>query len=315
MLAIESRRVLVTAGANAVFPIRDLFCKSPLNEWEAVEADSLMRARFVMQHHPCDVLLVNDDIYQQEGEQGLSWLRPPHVPVVILAGNRAQTVAQAYQEGANLCLSRDMAIACPHLLAAALDRVLEFGEMQRRYKKLQQQMRKCRLHMDRLVSMIWRSAPADGTDPWLSHRYALERLEEEVARAHRHGDPLTVAVGQTVAVGELHADDAFSQDNPVRWLPDVICRAKRRCDVVGQYGMGGFLLLLVKTPKSGGLICCRRLQRILHAEAEKRSGPMRACFGVAATSADRLSAQVLLCRADQNLETAKTGQGEDIVGQ
>src|SRR2546426_9637656 len=95
------RRVLVAADASAVFSLRDLFARTPLDTWEPVEADSFTRARFVMQHHPCEVVLVNDDLHACEADRNLNWLTRPHpAPVIMLAGNRAGAMAQAYRQGA-----------------------------------------------------------------------------------------------------------------------------------------------------------------------------------------------------------------------
>ena len=40
-------------------------------------------------------------------------------------------------------------------------------------------------------------------------------------------------------------------------------RSKRRCDVAGQYGPQGFMLLLPQTPPEGAVHFCRRLQGLL----------------------------------------------------
>jgi hypothetical protein len=36
-----------------------LFTHAALDRWEVVEADSVERARFVLQHSPCDILLAD----------------------------------------------------------------------------------------------------------------------------------------------------------------------------------------------------------------------------------------------------------------
>src|SRR5688572_3697543 len=97
---MSRRRVLVAAGASAVFSLRDLFAHEPLRRFESVEADSLTRARFVMQHHPCDLMLVHEDIMHRAGDQGLAWLRQGRdVPLIFVGAERPQTFAQAYREG------------------------------------------------------------------------------------------------------------------------------------------------------------------------------------------------------------------------
>jgi PleD family two-component response regulator len=309
---VPRRRVLVAAGASAVFSLRDLFAREPLDQFEPVEADSLARARFVMQHHPCDIMLMHEDVYHRAGDQGLAWLRQGRdVPLVFLAAEKPQTFSMAYREGADMCLSRDMALHCPELLAAALERAANMSDLRRGQRHAQQQLVQCRRHVDRLVNLIWRATPVDADNQWCTQRHTMERLQEEVARTQRHGGPFTLAVG------ELQAEDDAPQDEVVSaWMADAIAKAKRRCDVAGQYGMRGFMLLMVLTPKSGGMICCRRLQRILQGdEAKGARGPLRAAFGLASSTSESCTPEILLRIADQNLEMAKAGKNDGVVAE
>jgi PleD family two-component response regulator len=45
--------------------------------------------------------------------------------------------------------------------------------------------------------MLWQASPTAGRTRWFSQRHMMERLEEEVARADRHGTPLSVILGET----------------------------------------------------------------------------------------------------------------------
>src|SRR2546429_442418 len=50
--------------------------------------------------------------------------------------------------------------------------------------------------IERLAGMLWEAVPGQGRAPWFPQRYMLERLEEELARAQRHGGPLSVVLGE-----------------------------------------------------------------------------------------------------------------------
>src|SRR3954463_11627793 len=109
LIESERRRVLIAAGPDAGQDLRHLFTRDPLDGWETLEADSFSRARFLLQHDPCDLLLVNDDLYEREGGQGLAWLSwQLETPVVFLAGSSAVHFQKAYELGANVCLPRQM---------------------------------------------------------------------------------------------------------------------------------------------------------------------------------------------------------------
>src|SRR5947207_1498910 len=88
----------------------------------------------------------------------------------------------------------------------------------------------------------WEVRAAGGRSRWLTQRHALERLDEEVARAERHGTPLSLALAEVQA---LRPPGAPGRDE----LPltaavgEQVASAIRRGDVAGRYGPAGFLLL------------------------------------------------------------------------
>src|SRR5271170_2537945 len=117
----DRRHVLVGTSPENQGMFRELFQRHPLDQWVTQEAESFSRARFVLQHEPCDVLLVNDDLYEREGGQGLAWLAwQREVPVVLLVGQSPETYARAYQLGVSVCLPRDQVMGHPAGLAAGL---------------------------------------------------------------------------------------------------------------------------------------------------------------------------------------------------
>jgi diguanylate cyclase (GGDEF)-like protein len=310
----ERRRVLIAAGPGANEPLRHLFCKDPLDAWDILEADSFSRARFLLQHDPCDVLLVNCDLFEREGGQGLAWLAwQRETPVVFLAGLSSLHFQKAFDLGVHVCLPRHLALDDPHLLAAAMDQALRNGAMRLGYQKTKERLAETRQHVDRLVNMIWRTGARRAETQWFSQRYMLERLSEELARVERHQVPLTLAIGELQA-----APGADVEQGPVLpdWTMDLIIRGKRRCDVAGQYGLGGFMILMVHTPLQGGINCCRRLQKTLEHPQEPLPGPhvgWHAYFGVSGTSTGKMSAAAMLRAAEQNLDAARADERERIV--
>src|SRR5262249_5484958 len=91
-------------------------------------------------------------------------------------------------------------------------------------------------------------------------------LQEEIGRAARHGIPFSVVLGEVWP----RADNPLP---PAGWAQlsalaaERIVRAKRRCDVLGQYGPHGFMLLLANTPEPGAIAYCRRLEQYLVQES------------------------------------------------
>jgi PleD family two-component response regulator len=319
------RRVLVAADSEAAPTVLQLFDQSPLDSWTPIPVENFAEARFVMQHNPCELALVHEELLDQDGEPALGWIaRSPEIPVVFLTSYDAETITQAYRLGVAVCLPRDLTLLHPWLLDAALSRAMEVGDQFRARRSHVEQLQQCRRHIDRLVNLIWRTSPMEPETHWFTQRHTMERLQEEISRTQRHGAPLTLAVAEVRVENQSDAQKPDKQ--PVSEEPalnldsltsQVISQGKRRCDVAGQYGMQGFLLLMVQTPKRGGVICCKRLKQLLEKAAEQPGtrprGPIRAYFGLATCPAEAVSAQNLLRCAEQNLETAKTGKDEGVV--
>jgi len=316
------RRVLLAAGPIVSPSIRQLFDQGPLDSWDLVPAEDFAEVRFVMQHSPCDIALVHEELLYREGEPALGWIaRNPEMPVVFLTSYHAETITSAYRHGVTVCLPRDLSLSHPWLLDAALSRALEVAEQFRGRRRHSEQLQQCRRHIDRLVNLIWRTSPMEPDTQWFTQRHTMDRLQEEISRTQRHGEPLTLAVAEVRIEEDPEAPEAPSDEHRILELDtltsQIISQSKRRCDVAGQYGMQGFLLLMVHTPKQGGVICCKRLKELLEtAAAESVSGPrgpIRAYFGLASSSAEAATAQSLLHSAEQNLEAAKNGQDEGVV--
>jgi GGDEF domain-containing protein len=230
--------------------------------------------------------LVHEELCRREGLQALAWLSFHRETPVLFVGSTCEQFTRAYELGATVCLPRDMALAHPPLLDAALRQAHYHGELRNLHERTHEQLLETRRHVDRLVNMIWRISPNDAENSWLPQRYLLERLDEELARSQRHQLPFSIAVGELRTTGEL----------------------SRRCDIVGQYGPRGFLLLMVHTPREGGLLCCQRLQSHLESPRQGSADPrvsIRSYFGLASTSDDIETPQALLRAAEQNLEMAR----------
>ena len=306
----ERRHVLIGTSPENQGIFRELFKRHPLDQWVMKEAESYSQARFVLQHDPCDVLLVNDDLYEREGAQGLAWLAwQREVPIVLLVGQSPETYARAYQLGVSICLPREPIFGHPPMLAAGLDQALNICEMRFGYRRIKEQLAQSRRHTDCLVNLLWRATPHGNESSWLPQRSVLERLCEETARTERHAIPMTMALG------EVQQGDDVSDRTLPDWAARLILHGKRRCDVAGQYGTNGFLLLLVHTSKDGGMTCVRRLQKILEQPPQTVQPPHRpqTFFGVVSFSPEKNTPQALLHCVEERLDAARSNIPERIA--
>src|SRR5438094_3549448 len=309
---VKPRRVLVAARPPEAPELAAVFTHAALKGWQMLPAGTLEQARSLAQQQRCEALVVDECLYERAAPAAFGWLcRQRDLPVVLLSANEPETLALAYGAGVSLCLPRRQTLKHPPLLAAALHRTAQWSDECRAGLRTVETLSQCRRQVDRLVSLLLRPVPADGARQWLTQRQILERLQEEVCRSGRHGNVLSVAVG------EVQAADA-DPDELADWTARSLAVAKRRCDIAGHYGLHGFLLLMVQTPKAGGLACCRRLQRHLDESCpppDAPRGPARAFFGVSSFAADGATAHSLLHRAEKNLDAAKGGACGGIVGE
>jgi len=307
-----NRRVLIAANAKGNDSLREILAHEPFKHWHALHADSFLQVRFYLQHMNCDVVLVDEGLCCLEGWEELDWLATRgNAPVLFLGERAPETFARAYAQGVHMCLPRDWTLTYPPLLAAALERAALQRKATKEHGHVKEKLGQCRRQIDRLVSLIWRMTPAESAQPhWFTQRYMMERLQEELARCSRHGLPLTVALGAVSAVSD---DERVLLPD---WTSDVLLQSKRRCDVAGQYGMQGFMLILVHTSEAGAQVCCRRLQERLaqaHPAIPGPHGALNTSFGLASVTAETRNPQTLLRRAEEDLERQRTVKLDTFV--
>jgi diguanylate cyclase (GGDEF)-like protein len=312
---LERRRVLFAGLGRERDALLAQFDSGLFPGWEAVPADGLERARFVLQMEPCDVLVLDADLYRASDGDALSWLGgPDRTPLLFLTDVTPGLVVEALNHGADHWLPRDLALSCPPLMAAMLRTAAYLGDLRRKAKQAGETLSDCRRQISRLVSLLWEVSPVEGRSGWFNQRHMLERLDEEVARTQRHGGSFTVVLGE-VQGSRKEQLSSTETHHLATWTASRVTQVKRRCDVAGQYGPHGFMLLLPGANAVGGVGACRRLQSVLEeppALEELPLPPVQACFGLAAFSPSAASVKAMLRQAEERLDLAKAGVGERV---
>jgi GGDEF domain-containing protein len=305
---LDLRRALIVADLPVRTALLKMFGQRPLRDWVALAPDSLARARLLLQRTPFQVLLLDERASQALAAEDWAWVKgQQEVGVVLLSRTDPERVTHALANGVHQWLPPALALEHPAVLAAALDQAAGIGDLRKRGRRLRAAFQESRRQVDRLAGLLWRTLPGDGATRWLTQRHVMERFQEEVSRAGRYGAPLTVVLGEVESAAGKEAEPI----NP--WVVDQLTRAKRRCDVAGQYGPHGFLLLLVHTPEAGGVACCGRLRQVLRQPAGAMNGCPnlpRTFFGLAGYSAAASTCARLLGKAEQGLEAAKKAGSE-----
>ena len=209
--AFKNRRAVVVAAAERAVPLVRLFEHPCLANWAVKVADSPEHARFLTKLFACDVLIVDDSALGAPGDCCLRWLSERgRRPVLFLSSAEGAAIQRALAEGAQLWLPGDLILSEPALLAEGLAHALRARAGERRLRQATRHARQHRAQANRLTDLLWESLPVDGKPEWLSQRFMLERLYQEVLRCNRHGTPLTLVLGEW-RVDAAHGIEAEGQ--------------------------------------------------------------------------------------------------------
>jgi diguanylate cyclase (GGDEF)-like protein len=144
-----------------------------------------------------------------------------------------------------------------------------------------------------------------------NHRAFRERLEHEAARARRHRRPLTIALFDVDAFGELNDRVGLeAADATLVEIGELLRGAVREEDVVARMGGDEFGVILVESDRHDALVMADRARRIV-AQAPLRHH-LRATVSVGLCDLDSAATtDELLCRAEASLSWAKQ-HGRDL---
>jgi two-component system cell cycle response regulator len=220
--------------------------------------------------------------------------RTAETPVIFVsAQGDAETKSQGLSLGAADYLAKPFS---EQELMARVDRTLKLSAQKEHFRAL---------------------AQTDGLTGLPNFRSFHARLEEEVARAHRYGHPLSCAMVDLDGLKEINDKLGHAAGNrAITALADAVREELRDTDFAARYGGDEFVVLLPQTNQSQGALFAERLRRRLVEASEEAGLPVRGSIGVAALSAEELdspeAAEDLLRRADEALYRAKRS-GRDRV--
>jgi diguanylate cyclase (GGDEF)-like protein len=150
-----------------------------------------------------------------------------------------------------------------------------------------------------------------------NHAELHQRLREEIARAQRHGRPMSLLFA------DLDNFKVFNDTHGHRMgdelLRQVAARLRatvRRTDFAARYGGDEFAVILPETPLNGASVACDNLRRAI-GEEPFRIGSQRITVtvsgGLAAYPEAGATAEELIDACDQALRQAKRGGGNYIA--
>ena len=146
-----------------------------------------------------------------------------------------------------------------------------------------------------------------------THRAFQERLREEVARALRYGQPMSLLIADIDQFATVNYDLGYQAGDEILRRIAVILQEDdspdrvRSSDVVARYSGEEFVLLLPETAKPGALTKAARLRDAVSLAEFPSGRKMSMSIGVACLPEDAAEPEGLLTAAEAALRGAKRG--------
>jgi diguanylate cyclase (GGDEF)-like protein len=153
----------------------------------------------------------------------------------------------------------------------------------------------------RLYGRARERANEDSLTGLFNHRYLHGRLDQEIVRSERTGQPLAVTLF------DLNNFKAFNDnyghqagDEVLRFMATILHQCLRATDIAGRYGGDEFLVILPQSDEHGARLLLDRVRR----KIEEQAGagflpiPIGLSAGIAVYPRDGASKQELIARAD-----------------
>jgi diguanylate cyclase (GGDEF)-like protein len=170
----------------------------------------------------------------------------------------------------------------------------------------------------RLQAVIDKLADVARTDPLtglLNRRGFQERFDQELERARRSGQPLSVVLCDldrfkqvNDRLGHGHGDEVLRQ------LAAILTAAKRDLDIAARMGGEEFSVLVPDTDERGAYPLAERIRSVVRRRLSQQGQPITISFGVAAFPAQGATGEALLNAADEALYAAKElGRDRSVI--
>ena len=156
----------------------------------------------------------------------------------------------------------------------------------------------------------------DGMTGLVSHKMFMERLVEEIARAKRHGEKLTLLFLDLDKFKRIN--DTYGHlfgDKVIKETADIIKNNVRTHDIVGRYGGEEYSVILVNTEKSDCQITVERIRENVqdhHFKDSEVNERMTISIGMAEFPTNSEDSRGLIRYADEKMYEVKKAGGNKI---
>ncbi len=189
----------------------------------------------------------------------------------------------------------------------------EVGQLKTELNRAKDDMERRVKEISRLRKQLESQSSRDEATGLANRRYVMERLEGELDRSRRYGEPLTILlcdIDGLTQVNEEHGQDRG--DEVIQRVADVVRDQVRTSDVAARYNGEEFLVLCPHTDRANAQFLAERLRRrvseISFPDEEGDEFGVTISVGlVAVTGQNEFDVEAVLRAVEQALESAKHG--------
>lgn len=213
---------------------------------------------------------------------------------------------------AGLCLLTLLTLGALGLRAARPEAVAALLEMEEKKKEQDAALGEADRQIAEMRQTLENLSTIDALTGLNNHRAFQERLDREMGRALRHGQPLSLLL---LDVDKFKSyNDSYGHtdgDQALKLLAEILKDTARASDIPARYGGKEFALILTETDMMGAVVLGERLRQAV-ASADGLQRPLTASIGLATLNGNIFSAPALIAQADRALCHAK-GDGRNRV--
>lgn len=218
----------------------------------------------------------------------------PFIPVILLThDDGARVVREAFQRGID-----------DYLLKEELETISLFdvigNTIEKKRKKAEVAAHETRLR---------EQAERDGLTGLFNHRYLLDAIEREFARAKRYRRSFSLLMLDLDGFKTINDTCGHPQGDQVLFqVSRLLIQTVRFVDIVARYGGDEFVIILPETDVRAATKLGERILKEIQKRPflhEQKVFPLSASVGVAGYQTNQISAGTLLKQADQALYQAK----------
>jgi diguanylate cyclase (GGDEF)-like protein len=152
-----------------------------------------------------------------------------------------------------------------------------------------------------------RMAVTDGLTDLYNHRHLYYKLEEELTRANRYGNRLSVImldIDRFKAINDAHGHQVG--DDTLVTISHIVKSNLRDIDIAGRYDSVEFMLILPQTSLDNAFLIAERIRKTIENHSFERKGlKVTVSGGVAEFQKEHKSALHLIDKAEHLLYQAK----------